>query len=185
MAVAYAVLGVAILLTGLASYYVWHNVEAREHVRFEEITQATERAVDRRMDTYIDAMLDGRGLFAASEFVTREEWREYVTASDLMRRYPGIQAIAYAERVPLEAREGHVDRVREEGFPSYALRPAGERYEYFPITYVAPFEGANRSLFGYDFYSDRVNRDAMEQARDTGLPRASGQVDLQRSEERR
>jgi hypothetical protein len=65
-AVAYVVLGVALLLTGLAFLYVRHNVEAREHERFEEITLSTERAVDRRMQTYIDAMLDGRGLFAAS-----------------------------------------------------------------------------------------------------------------------
>lgn len=81
-AVAYAVLGVALLLTGLAFLYVRQNVEARERARFEEITVSTERAVDRRMQTYIDAMLDGRGLFAASESVTREEWRAYVAGRD-------------------------------------------------------------------------------------------------------
>ena len=176
-AVAYVVLGVALLLTGLAFLYVRHNVEAREHERFEEITLSTERAVDRRMQTYIDAMLDGRGLFAASESVTREEWNDYVAGSDLERRYPGIQAIAYAERVPLEGREAHERRVRGEGFPSYTLQPAGERYEYFPLVYVAPSKGDNRSLLGYDFYSGRVNRDAMEQARDTKLPRASGKLE--------
>jgi signal transduction histidine kinase len=177
-AVAYAVLVVALLLTGLASFYVHQNIEAREQERFEEIIGSTERAVDRRMQTYIDAMLDGRGLFAASEAVTREEWSAYVAGSDLTSRYPGIQAIAYAERVPLEERGAHVRRVRQEGF-SYSLQPMGERYEYFPLVYVAPFEGDNHALFGYDFYSDRVNRDAMEQARDTGLPRASGKVDLE------
>jgi signal transduction histidine kinase len=178
-AVAYAVLVVALVLTGLASYYVRQNVEARERERFEQIVGSTERAVDRRMQTYVDAMLDGRGLFAASESVTREEWSEYVAGSALEHRYPGIQAIAYAERVSLEEREAHVRRVRGEGFSSYSLRPSGERYEYFPLVYVEPFKGDNRSLFGYDFYSDRVNRDAMEQARDTGLPRASGKVDLE------
>ena len=181
MAVAYVVLLVALLLTGLASYYVRQNVEAREKEHFEEVTSSAERALDRRMQTYIDAMLDGRGLFAASESVTREEWAAYVAGSDLKRRYPGIQAIAYAERVPLGGQEAHVRRVREEGFASYSLRPSGERYEYFPLTYVEPFEGDNRSLFGHDFYADRVNRDAMEQARDTGLPRASGKVDLLRA----
>jgi signal transduction histidine kinase len=178
-AVAYAVLVVALLLTSLASYYVRQDVEARERERFEEIVGSTERAVDRRMQTYVDAMLDGRGLFAASESVTREEWSEYVAGSDLERRYPGIQAIAYAEQVPLQEREAHVRRVRGEGFSAYDLRPSGERYEYFPLVYVEPFEGVNRSLLGYDFYSDRVNRDAMEQARDTGLPRASGKVNLE------
>jgi CHASE1-domain containing sensor protein len=175
------VLLVALLLTGLASYFVRQNVEAWEKERFGEITSSAERALDRRMQTYIDAMLDGRGLFAASESVTREEWAAYVEGSDLKRRYPGIQAIAYAKRVPLGGQEAHVRRVREEGFASYSLRPSGERYEYFPLTYVEPFEGDNRSLFGHDFYADRVNRDAMEQARDTGLPRASGKVDLRRA----
>ncbi len=181
MAVAYVVLLVALLLTGLASYYVRQNVEAREKEHFGEITSSAERALDRRMQTYIDAMLDGRRLFAASESVTREEWAAYVAGSDLKRRYPGIQAIAYAERVPLGRQDAHVRRVREEGFASYSLRPSGERYEYFPLTYVEPFEGDNRSLFGHDFYADRVNRDAMEQARDTGRPRASGKVDLLRA----
>ncbi|HEX2182907.1 MAG TPA: CHASE domain-containing protein, partial [Rubrobacteraceae bacterium] len=170
-----------LLLTGLASYYVRQNVEAWELERFEEVTSSAERALDRRMQTYIDAMLDGRGLFAASESVTREEWAAYVAGSDLKRRYPGIQAIAYAERVPLTWRDDHVRKVRGEGLSSYSLRPSGERYEYFPLTYVEPFGGDNRFLLGYDFYANRVNRDAMEQARDTGLPRASGKVDLRRA----
>ena len=85
-AIAYVVLLVALVLTVLAFYYVGRNVEAREHERFEEITGSAERAVDRRMQTYIDAMLDGRGLFAASESVTREEWAAYVAGSDLKRR---------------------------------------------------------------------------------------------------
>ena len=178
-AIAYAVLAVALLLTGLAYYYVRQNVAQEERARFDEATVATQRAVDRRMDAYIDATLDGRGLFAASDAVAREEWREYVSASDLMSRYPGIRAIAYAERVPLDGREAHTESLREEGFPSYAIRPAGERFEYFPLEYVEPFDGPNRSLLGYDFYSDRVNRGAMEQARDTGLPTASGKVDLE------
>ncbi|HET7481049.1 MAG TPA: CHASE domain-containing protein [Rubrobacteraceae bacterium] len=177
-AAAYGVLVVALLLTVLAALYVKQNVEARENARFDETTSGVQRALDRRMDTYVDAMLEGRGLFAASNSVTREEWSRYVAASDLQRRYPGIRAMGYAPRVTLEGRDKHVSRLRGEGFPDYELRPAGERYEYFPITYVEPFEGANRALFGRDLYAERVSRAAMEQARDTGLPRASGKIDL-------
>ena len=81
--------------------------------------------------------------------------------------------------MPLEEGGAYARRVRDEGFPSSELCPAGERYEYFPLTCLAPFEGSNRPLFGYGLYSDRVNRDAMEQARDTRLPRAPGKVDLE------
>ena len=177
-AAAYGVLIVALLLTALAALYVRENVEARANERFDEMVQTVQRALDRRMDTYVDSMLEGRGLFAASNLVTREEWSRYVAASDLQRRYPGIRAMGYAPRVTLEGRKDHVSRLREEGFEDYELRPTGERYEYFPITYVEPFKGANRALFGQDLYSERVSRAAMEQARDTGLPRASGKIDL-------
>lgn len=175
---AYVVLLGALLLTGLAWYYVSKNVAAQKSLRFEETVASTQLAVDRNMRAYVDAMLDARGLFAASERVRRDEWRDYVAASNLARRYPGIRAIGYARRVGSEERDAHVSEVREQGFPNYNLRPSGERYEYFPIVYIEPSGGANNRLLGYDVYSDRVSRSAMEQARDTGLPKASGKVKL-------
>ena len=176
---AYVVLLGTLLLTLLAWYYVDQNVENRERARFEETVTVTKEAVDQRMSAYVDAMLDGRGLFyASSSSVERDEWRDYVAGSDVSSRYPGIQALGYVERVRPEEREDHVDRVREEGLDSYELRPSGERYEYFPVVYLEPSEASDSGMLGYDVYSHRVNRAAMEQARDTGLPRASGKVYL-------
>ena len=175
---AYVVLLGTLLLTLLAWYYVDQNVENRERARFEETVTVTKEAVDQRMSVYVDAMLDGRGLFYASSSVERDEWRDYVAGSDVSSRYPGIQALGYVERVRPEEREDHVDRVREEGLDSYELRPSGERYEYFPVVYLEPSEASDSGMLGYDVYSHRVNRAAMEQARDTGLPRASGKVYL-------
>lgn len=70
---AYVVLLGALLLTGLAWYYVSKNVAAQERLRFEEAVASTQLAVDRNMSAYVDAMLDARGLFAASERVRRDE----------------------------------------------------------------------------------------------------------------
>jgi CHASE1-domain containing sensor protein len=80
---AYVVLLVALILTGLAWYYVSQNVRAQEQDRFDETVQTTQQAIDRRMSAYIDAMLDVRGLFATSESVERAEFREYVDGTDL------------------------------------------------------------------------------------------------------
>lgn len=55
--------------------------------------QTTQQAIDRRMSAYVDAMLDVRGLFAASESVERDEFSKYVDGTDLLRRYPGVQAV--------------------------------------------------------------------------------------------
>jgi len=68
--------------------------------------------------------------------------------------------------------------IREESQASYELWHVGERYEYFPVTYLEPSGASNRRILGYDVYYDRVNRAVMSQAWDTRLPRASGKVDL-------
>jgi signal transduction histidine kinase len=177
-AAAYIVLLGALILTGLAWYYVSQNVEAQEQARFDETVQTTQQAIDRRLNAYIDAMLDVRGLFAASESVERDEFREYVDGTDLQERYPGVQAVGYSERVGSEEKDEFESKVREEGYPDYSLVPDGERYEYFPIVYIEPSEGSNQRLFGYDTFAKRTQRAAMERARDTGLPAVSGRVAL-------
>ena len=175
---AYAVLLGALILTGLAWYYVFQNLRVQEQARFDETVQTTQRAIDQRMSTYVDAMVDVRGLFAASESVERDEFHKYVDGTDLQRRYPGVQAVGYSERVGSEEKSEFESELREEGFSDYALLPDGERYEYFPIVYIEPSDGPNQSLFGYDTFAKRTQRAAMERARDTGLPTVSGRVSL-------
>ena len=61
------------LLTWLASWLAWYyedqRIENRERARFDETVIMTEEAIDQRMDAYVDAMLDSRGLFYASSSV--------------------------------------------------------------------------------------------------------------------
>jgi len=107
---AYGVLLISLLLTTLAYYYVRHNVEAQNRLRFDETTQAIQEAIERRTEAYLDAMLGARGLFYASGSVTREEWHNYVEGIEPNQRFEGLQALSYAERVEPEQREAFVRR---------------------------------------------------------------------------
>src|SRR5690606_28529581 len=53
-----------------------------------------------------------------------------------------------------------------------------ERDAYSSILYLEPFTGRNLRAFGYDMFSEPVRREAMERARDSGLPALSGKVTL-------
>jgi CHASE1-domain containing sensor protein len=114
MPTAYVIL-LGTLLTWLASWLAWYyedqSVENRGRARFDETVIIIEEALDQRMDAYVDAMLDSRGLFYASS-VGQGEWRDYVAGSNLTSRYPGIQALDYIERVRPEQRYDHVERIR-------------------------------------------------------------------------
>jgi PAS domain S-box-containing protein len=175
---AYGVLLISLFLTALAYYYVRQNAEAQTRVRFDDTTQAIHEAIERRTRAYLDAMFGARGLFYASESVTRGEWNNYVEGIEPEKRFEGLQALSYAERVEPEERENYARRAREENLP--ALQPdhfsGRERSTYFPITYTGPLEAANQSWLNYNFYAEAAHREAMDLARDTGEPRATKKV---------
>jgi serine phosphatase RsbU (regulator of sigma subunit)/CHASE1-domain containing sensor protein/anti-sigma regulatory factor (Ser/Thr protein kinase) len=177
---AYGVLLIALLLTGVAWFYVRQNVEAQNRLRFDETTQATQEAIERRTNAYLDAMLGARGLFYASESVTRGEWDNYVEGIEPGNHFEGLQALSYAERVDPEQREAFSRRAQREGLPSLHpdLVPGGERRVYFPITYIGPLDAANQERLNYDFYADPVHREASDLARDNGEPQATKMVNV-------
>src|SRR5918992_2955331 len=177
---AYGVLLISLFLTALAYYYVSQNVEAQTRARFDDTTQVIQEAIERRTRAYIDAMFGARGLFYASESVTRGEWDNYVEGIEPGNHFEGLQALSYAERVDREEREAFSRRARREGLPSLHpnLVPGGERGVYFPITYIGPLDAANQERLTYAFYADPVHREAMDRARDTGEPQATKMVNV-------
>ncbi len=176
--IAWMVLLVCLLLT------VWGWIVSRDNAleqgRLYFDGQANEMtvAIKSRMQGYEQVLRGGVAYFSASKFVERDEWRQYVTGLDLARSYPGIQGVGFAKRVALPERDVHEQTVRGEGFPDYIVKPKGERPEYYPTLYLEPFAGRNLRAFGFDMYSERVRRAAMDQARDTGAAVISGKVTL-------
>ena len=177
-AAAYGVLLIALLLTGLAWHYVRQNVEEQTRARFEETTRATQEAIERRTKAYLDAMFGARGLFYASQEVDREEWDSYVEGIEPEERLKGMQGLGFAEHVGPEEREAYVRESREEGLPALRpdLNPGGERTAYFPLKFMAPSSEPNRIRINYDWYADPAHRVAMDRARDSGSPQATGTV---------
>ena len=181
-ALAYVVLVLALILTFLAHQYVRETVRESRSDKFDEEVLAAQETLDRRMESYVDAMLGARGLFYASDSVDAEEWSDYASGVGIEDRYEGMQVLGYAARVrPAErsAFENELSRTfREEGRPDPTLRPEGERGAYFPLAYVEPLDEVNERLLGYDAYSRSAHRIAMSQARDTGEPRSTGKIYL-------
>ena len=176
---AYTVLLISVLLTLLASYYVQQNIKAQTHARFDEITQATQEAIERRTKAYLDAMFGARALFYASKSVTREEWSNYVEAIEPATHFEGLQALSYAQQLSPDQREAFMrTAAQQEGLPQMKpdLKPGGERSAYFPITYTGPLDKANQSMLNYDLYAEQEHRQAMDKARDSGEPQATKMV---------
>ena len=107
----------------------------------------------------------------------------YSWATEIAATHPEIQVIEWTPRVFHEERPHFESTARRNGQPDFAFRergpddaprPARKRDEYFPIYFCEPARG-NESIFGLDVAVGLTARET-QQARDTGLPVASGRV---------
>ncbi|MBF0191310.1 MAG: EAL domain-containing protein [Magnetococcales bacterium] len=172
-----------VLAVGLTVTSLWQRsvaFEWRADLQREFDYQAREivTRITQRMAAQEQVLLGVGGVFAASEWVERREFRDYVAALQLDTRYPGIQGVGFSLALRPEDKSAHLASIRGEGFADYTIHPEGERAFYAPAIYLEPFSGRNLRAFGYDMYSESVRRAAMERARDTGGSALSGKVVL-------
>jgi CHASE1-domain containing sensor protein/anti-sigma regulatory factor (Ser/Thr protein kinase) len=175
---AWAVFMIAVLVTVFASLQVRQRIEA-EAVRQVGFSydQATLK-IQERLNTYAQILRGGAGLFAASDRVDRQKWRTYVDQLRTEETVPGVQGIGFSTIIAPGQLGTHIHGIRQQGFPDYTVRPAGERLVTTSIIYLEPFRDRNLRAFGFDMFSEPVRRSAMEQARDTGNVALSGKVAL-------
>jgi PAS domain S-box-containing protein len=166
------------------TYLLWKNEQQNVirdlQIDFDFRVREADDRINQRMKAYEQILQGVNGLFAASDRVSRGEFREYVNTLRLADNFSGAQGIGYLQIVPPAQKSNHIAAVRKEGFPSYTIKPEGERGFYTSVVYVEPFVGGNLRDFGMDMYMNPVLRPAMEQARDTGNMAISGKVLVRR-----
>lgn len=122
--------------------------------------------------------------FEARKVVSREDFGVFVSSS--LARQPELQALAWDLRVPGSERETWEARARAEGFPDFhfteeksegVLMNAQARDEYFPVFYLESLQ-KNAPALGFNVASEPRRRLALEQARDSGKPRATAPIRL-------
>jgi signal transduction histidine kinase len=173
----YLVLGVSLVVTLAATWQVADSVRTEERLGFERLLQRTRAAIEKRMETYIAFLRATRGLFDAAELVTSRDFRAFVNPTELQGTYPGIQGVGVGRRIFGKDKDALVAAMRKE-IPDYRVWPEGQREEYEPVVYLEPRDSRNRIVMGYDMFSEPARRDAMERARDTGLPTSTGRITL-------
>lgn len=171
-------LALILVLTGLAWHVANRVLSERVQERFLYRAEMARVNIVQRMRAYEQVLRAGAGLFDAGAPVSREAWQRFVARLELDNTLPGIQGVGFTRMVPARELDEHERSVRAQGYPDYRIWPQGQRPMYSSILYLEPFTGRNLRAFGYDMFADPVRREAMERARDTGLPALSGRVTL-------
>jgi signal transduction histidine kinase/ActR/RegA family two-component response regulator len=172
------VLGVFVVLTLAATQYVWTTTRAADRARFENAVQATNDAISSRLNTYVNVLTGTRGLVVADPGIPRDSLRAYIRSLNVSRRYPGVQGLGVAIRIPVTSIPELEAEMRRGGYPEFAIWPTPAREEVMPIVLLEPQDRRNRAAMGYDMWSEPIRRSAMARARDTGRPAATKPVEL-------
>ncbi|HJU94195.1 MAG TPA: CHASE domain-containing protein [Pyrinomonadaceae bacterium] len=174
----YVILLLGFCFTLLVYHYFSILTHEQDNSRFEKSVQEIQDQVRLRIETSTALLRAGTGLFAASDVVDAGEFGRFVQQIELQKNYPGIQGIGFSRRFRREETDSVVaamERVKE-GFSVWPEAPL--RDEYTAILYLEPVSESNNLAIGFDMFTEPVRRQAMETARDTGKPTASGRVKL-------
>ncbi|HEX6716242.1 MAG TPA: CHASE domain-containing protein, partial [Pyrinomonadaceae bacterium] len=110
--------------------------------------------------------------------VEEREFASFVKQIELDKNYPGILGIGYSRRFSADEKAGVIAYMRRQGFADFKVWPEQPRSEYNAILYLRPANKPNQAAIGFDMATEEVRRQAMEAARDSGVPTASGRVRL-------
>ncbi len=166
------------ILTAAITLFTNTIVENQDKEEFVSVCHEIEIKINTRLQAHILILRAGTALFAVSDTVTRNEWKEFIDRSKIHETLPGIQGVGFSMVVPEKQLDKHIDRIQKEGFPDYTIYPPGKREVYTSIIYLEPFSGRNLRAFGFDMFSEATRRKAMELSRDSNMAMLSGKVDL-------
>lgn len=182
---------VSILLTavGILSTYLYiHSTQSEQATKYQQVKQQQYRAsanyINGKLANYSQILLSGATAVnvKGSEAMSRSDWATFFKTSRVATAFPEILGVGYATYIPAESLSSYLDSVRSEGFPDYAVTPAGERSEYTAITYIEPFDDVNRKAFGYDMFTEPTRCQAMAAARDKASFGLTGPVVLKQDD---
>ena len=178
----------AIFLSGfifalIATFITLNEIKARSSARFLMECLETEMSISNRLYGYTQMLKSGTSFFAASDSVTRIDWKVFFESEGMTDNMPGVLGIGYYKLIMREEVNAHVRRIRAEGFPEYEIKPYFEKDYYAPLIFTTPLNEGSRKALGFDMSYMSVRRTAMEIARDSGMLTMSGMVDLFRNGE--
>ena len=179
----YLILLLGFCFTLLVYHYFSKLTNEQDQMRFDRAVQQIEDRLRTRIETSTTLLRAGTGLFAASEIVQADEFARFVEQIELEKNYPGVQGIGYSRRFPAADKAKVVAEMQRQGIKGFKIWPEDPpRDEYNAIVYLQPVDDPNKLAIGFDMFTEPVRREAMEAARDSGKPTASGRVKLVQEE---
>lgn len=172
------VLLAGLLLSGYLGHWVQVRIAADAQRDFVFDTQEAIYKIDARLKEQAQVLQGIAAFFEASVSVERAEFQAFAKHLKMGQHFDGVQGLGFSMLMTKAQLPQHEARVRQDGFPGYAVFPAGEREVYSSVVYLEPLDALNLRALGFDMHTDATRRAAMDEARDGNHAALSGKVTL-------
>jgi PAS domain S-box-containing protein len=175
-------LGVLFLGLGLSAAGAWWlHQDARQSAtnEFEQGVQRISAEVVRRFEQPIYGLNGARGLYAASQNITRDGFQAYVESRQLATEFPGVRGLGFIQRVQRRDLAQFLAREKADGAPKFTLRQLDDKDldDLLVIKFIEPAAN-NMGAAGLDVGSEKNRRAAAQRAIDTGEPTITSRISL-------
>src|SRR5204862_4710715 len=102
----------------------------------------------------------------------------YVERLRIRESYPGLLGLGFSLRMRADETNRVTLLLQSQGASAFRIWPDSPRPEFHSITLLEPPDKRNAAALGYDMYTERVRREAMDAAWTNGALAASGKVRL-------
>ncbi len=176
---------ISVASTLVSGWAVHESTTKRDQLQFEREVDRGMSAARARLNEYEYALHAAKGLFAASEDVTRDDWRSFVDELDPETRYPGVLGFGFIRRTSPDAVDDLVERAASSGLSELRITTLGEvpPGDRFIIDYIEPL-ALNRPAAGLDIGSNAVRREAALAAMLTGRATITNRITLVQDDEK-
>ncbi|WP_308425325.1 CHASE domain-containing protein [Deinococcus arenae] len=169
-----------VILTLLVAFVVHAFVQEQQRSRFEREADAYTQALRERVSVYERLLEATRSSWLTlGPSSTEQDFVRYVNGLNLADRYPGVQALGYADRIPTSASAALQAELRRTVAPDVQIRASGPvQPERVVISRVAPSTPTNLAVLGYDMNSEPLRRAAFQAAARSGQAQVTAPLGL-------
>lgn len=167
----------SLFLTLVAWYIASQQAKQNMQKQFDYQAEQIVQLVQERMGRYEEALLAGvAALHVIPNKASRKDWHIFSRNLKIEKRFPGINGIGVIHAQTPESLPAYLAWQRQL-LPGFAIRPAHDKNEYWPISYIEP-EQDNAKAVGLDMAYEHNRYSAAKKARDTGSAQITGPIVL-------
>lgn len=167
----------SVIILFLGSVVVWNYVndtaKSERAEDFESLTEDQINSFKKIADEAVNFLYDLRGGITLGE-MNGTKWRNFMFASGLEQRYPGIMSFSYEEIINKQDETSFVDKLKKEetalAYSSYVIFPSSSNAQKYPIKYLYTYDQDLSLLLGYDVGTSEIQLAAIREAVLNGTP---------------